>query len=253
MLTRQLLLMTSFASIDAFLTPPFQVSKTSINTSRQPEPQQSRLTSLYADADANAEEGEQPPASEATDAALPSEDMSDILNSPAFLQRKVDVLKSDISAIQTEIDEANTLYLAAKEEWGPKFDKINDESRLMQERFAREGSQEARVANIDVVSKMVNLIDTYDRAFQSIDASTDEEIEIVNAYKATYDLILNSFQELNVTKVETVGAEFDYENHQAIMSMPSDEFEEGMVCQEMAPGWRCGEDLIRAAMVVVAA
>ena len=81
----------------------------------------------------------------------------------------------------------------------------------------------------------------------------NEEVEIVESYKKTYDMILDAFAELNVTKVETVGTEFDYECHQAMMQMPSDEYEEGIVCQEFAMGWRCGETLIRPAMVVVAA
>ena len=78
-------------------------------------------------------------------------------------------------------------------------------------------------------------------------------MEIVEAYKKTQDMILDAFAELNVTKVETVGVEFDYEMHQAIMQMPSDEYEEGIVCQEFAMGWKCGEKLIRPAMVAVAA
>ena len=66
-------------------------------------------------------------------------------------------------------------------------------------------------------------------------------------------MILDAFAGLNVTKVETVGIEFDYELHQAVMQLASDEHEEGIVCQEFAPGWMCGEKLIRPAMVAVAA
>ena len=87
----------------------------------------------------------------------------------------------------------------------------------------------------------------------TVQAATNEEVEIVDAYKKTYDMILDAFAELNVTKVDTVGVEFDYEMHQAILQMPSDEYEEGIVCQEFAMGWKCGEKLIRPAMVAVTA
>ena len=119
--------------------------------------------------------------------------------------------------------------------------------------MAKEGSQGTEKATVEVAEKILNVLDNYDRAFQAVDAATNEEVEIVDAYKKTQDMILEAFAELNVTKVETVGAEFDYENHQAMMQMPSDEYEEGIVCQEFAPGWRCGETLIRPAMVAVAA
>ena len=211
----------------------------------------------------------------------PSEDTSDILNSPAFLTRKVEVLQSDIAAMEKEIEEANALYAAGKAEWGDKFDMLNKEvrqkhaidphllsqlvvsdltvsshveqSQLMQERFAEQGAQGKETATVEVAQNILNVLDNYDRAFQSIEAATNEEVEIVDAYKNTYDMILDAFAELNVTKVETVGAEFDYEMHQAMMQMPSDEYEEGIVCQEFAMGWKCGEKLIRPAMVAVAA
>ena len=122
----------------------------------------------------------------------------------------------------------------------------------MQERLSKQGSQGREVATVDVANKILNVLDNYDRAFQAVEAATNEEVEIVEAYKNTQNMILDAFAELNVTKVETLGAEFDYECHQAILQMPSDEYEEGLVCQEFAAGWRAGESLIRPAMVAVA-
>jgi molecular chaperone GrpE len=127
----------------------------------------------------------------------------------------------------------------------------------MQERLAKQGALGTETATIDVATRILNVLDNYDRAFQSVEAATNEEVEIVDAYKKTYDMILDAFAELNVTKVDTVGYEFNYEMHQAMMQMPSDEHEEGIVCQEFAMGWKFGtadgEKLIRPAMVVVAA
>ena len=122
----------------------------------------------------------------------------------------------------------------------------------MQDRLAKQylGTE---IATVDVAQQILNVLDNYDRAFKSIEAVTNEEVEIVDAYKKTYDMILDAFTELNVTKVETLGMEFDYECHQAILQMPSDEYEEGIVCQEFAMGWKCGETLIRPAMGAVAA
>ena len=122
----------------------------------------------------------------------------------------------------------------------------------MQERLAKQGAQGNEQATVDVAQKILNVLDNYDRAFGAIEAATNEEVEIVDAYKKTQAMILDAFAELNVTKVETVGVEFDYEMHQAMMQMPSDEYEEGIVCQEFAQGWKCGEKLIRPAMVAVA-
>jgi uncharacterized small protein (DUF1192 family) len=56
-------------------------------------------------------------------------DVSDILNSPAFLKRKVEVLQSDIAALEKELEEATAVASAAKAEWGAKFDMLNKEVR----------------------------------------------------------------------------------------------------------------------------
>ena len=53
------------------------------------------------------------------DVAAPSNDggASDILNSPAFLSRKIDVLKSDIEAAEAEIEELTKTVDEGKAEW----------------------------------------------------------------------------------------------------------------------------------------
>jgi len=244
------------ASIDAFAPSSNNVPLASITFAGPAAPQPMRhLSTLYSEAeDASSNEEETAAAEgENTAAAAPAAvDASDILNSPAFLKRKVEVLQSDLAALQKEIEEANAVYLAGKEEWGPKFDMINKESQAMQERLAKQGSQGKETATVEVATSILNVLDNYDRAFQAVEAATNEEVEIVDAYKHTYDLIIDALTDLNVTKVETVGVEFNYELHQAMMQMPSDEYEEGIVCQEFAPGWAFGEKCIRPAMVAVA-
>lgn len=108
-------------------------------------------------------------------------------------------------------------------------------------------------ATIKVARQMLGLLDNYDRAFGVLTAETDQQKEIEVAYRATYDKILDTFESLGVTEVETVGKEFDYEFHQAVMQRPSEDYEEGIVCEELAKGFVLGDKLIRAAMVSVAA
>ena len=122
----------------------------------------------------------------------------------------------------------------------------------MRDRAAKQGSQAQLDATIEVATRILDVLDNYDRAFQAVEAATDEEEEILAAYRKTQDMVVEAFAGLNVTRIATVGEEFDYELHQALMQMPSEEHEEGIVCQEMAPGWKCGDRLIHPAMVAVA-
>lgn len=108
-------------------------------------------------------------------------------------------------------------------------------------------------ATIQVVRNMLKFLDNSDRAFGSVTAETEEEKAIEAEYKETYQSILKTFEKLGVEAVETVGTEFDYEVHQAVMQRPSEDHEEGIVCEELQKGFKLGDVLVRAAMVAVAA
>ena len=52
---------------------------------------------------------------------------NDILNSPAFLKRKLEVLQSDLSSVDEKISSANSIYEENKAEWGPQLDDLRKE------------------------------------------------------------------------------------------------------------------------------
>ena len=104
-----------------------------------------------------------------------------------------------------------------------------------------------------VVRELLEVIDNFDRAFQAVKPSSEEEEAIEKEYREVYQSILDVFEELGVKAIEPVGKEFDYELHQAVMQRPSDEYEEGIVMEEYQKGFILGDMLIRASMVAVAA
>jgi molecular chaperone GrpE len=108
-------------------------------------------------------------------------------------------------------------------------------------------------AKVEVARAMLEVIDNYVRAFGNITPETDAEKEIESKYKNTFDMIMKAFNELGIEEVETVGTEFNYEVHNAVMSQPSEEYEEGFVIQEFQKGYLLGEECIRPASVIVAA
>ena len=145
MIVKLLLLSYYIASLDAFLTPPPLHASTinSIESSWQVKPSASSpspvhrstaSTILRADASDGAEaddssSSDDDSSSETKASLLPSEEESDILSSPTFLKRKVEVLQSDIAALEKEIEEANAVAAKGKEEWAAKFDMLTKEVR----------------------------------------------------------------------------------------------------------------------------
>jgi len=184
---------------------------------------------------------------------LQSEGDSDILNSPAFLKRKVDVLKSDLAKIDAQINTANAQLEEGKAEWGPELDRLQTEYLNIQDRMSQQSKEGNPMATLEVVRSMLSVLDNYDRAFNAVNTETEDQKAVEADYMKTRAMIYETFEKLGVTEVPTVGTEFDYEVHQAVMQRPSDEYEEGVVCEELAKGYVLGDKLIRAAMVSVAA
>lgn len=116
-----------------------------------------------------------------------------------------------------------------------------------------QSGQQNEMAVTMVVRQMLELLDNFDRAFGSIKPETDEQTAIQAEYKELYQEVLEKFTSLGVKQVPTVGVEFDYEIHQAVMQRPNPDYEEGIVCEEYTKGFKMGDTLIRAAMVAVAA
>lgn len=185
-------------------------------------------------------------------AAAPAADVNDILSSPAFLKRKLEVLESDIAKTEEEIVAATERKEIAKEEWGPQLEYLQREYTNIQLRMTEQNQEGDSDAKVRVVKGILDLLDNFDRASGVIVAETEAEQAIEAAYKQGYQDILDQFKEMGVTEVDTLGTEFDYELHQAVMQMPAPEYEEGIVCKEFQKGFIMGESLIRPAMVAVA-
>lgn len=179
---------------------------------------------------------------------------TDILNSPAFLTRKLDVLKSDIVNVEEKLAERNQALEVGKAEWASQIEDLQTEFLNFSSRLSKESESGNEQSTMDVAKKMLDVLDNFDRAFGVVTPETDRDKEIEAAYKNTNKMVLDIFASLGVKEVVTLGTEFDYEFHSAVMMRPSDEYEEGIVCEELAKGYMMESGkLIRAAMVSVAA
>lgn len=190
---------------------------------------------------------------------------TDILNSPEFLKRKLEVLKSDMAKTEEAIESAEKALEEGKAEWGEKFADLNKERKNLQERMSKASGDAFGASVVEVAGKLINVIDNFDRAFASVTPETDEDKEAETKYREAYQSVLDTLGGLGVREVECVGKEFDFEQHTAVMTRPSDDYEEGTVMEELQKGFilaqkkEGGDDgeedikLIRAAMVTVAA
>ncbi|HEX8890246.1 MAG TPA: nucleotide exchange factor GrpE [Pyrinomonadaceae bacterium] len=108
----------------------------------------------------------------------------------------------------------------------------------------------------DVVSKLLPVLDNLRRALaaeSSVQASESEEFRhFLQGVELIYKQLTGVLEGLGLQPVEAVGQRFDPHVHEAVITEQTEEYEPDTVIQELVPGYRLGEKLLRPAIVKVA-
>jgi molecular chaperone GrpE len=132
-------------------------------------------------------------------------------------------------------------------------------------RVERERREQADQAVTDLLEDLLLVVDDFDRALtlnapMSDVADVSDAGNVRNAAAAAYrkgvELIHAKLNDLlrkrGVRPIETLGADFDPNLHQAVIHESSPEHREGEVIGELRRGYLLGDRLLRPAMVKVA-
>ena len=155
-----------------------------------------------------------------------------------------DKTESEIDQLKAKIAELEDQRLRAMAE----FDNYK-------KRSARQYEDMVRYANEKVLCDLLEVVDNFERALKQ-DAERDgERTEEGKAFRDGIEMIYNQMVTLlskyDVTPMESHGKQFDPNLHEALMQMASDEHPEGVVCLEVARGWKVGDRVLRHAKVGV--
>ncbi len=100
-----------------------------------------------------------------------------------------------------------------------------------------------------VVRELLPVIDNFERALKHVpkDLAKNDYIKGVNAIVSQFE---KSLQNMGLERIKTVGEVFDPHLHEAV-SMEEGDGPVEVVCEELQPGYRLGDEVIRHAMVKV--
>lgn len=119
-------------------------------------------------------------------------------------------------------------------------------------RLERDRAEARRNATIEMVSRLLPILDDYERALENVPAEI-----AANSWFEGMELIhrkLKSILEgVEIERIEALGQPFDPNVHEAVLQEESDQHESGVVIRELQTGYRLNDRVIRPAMVVVAA
>lgn len=120
-------------------------------------------------------------------------------------------------------------------------------------RVDRERREQADQAITDLLGELLIVVDDFDRAL-TVDAPGDDVGG--DAYRKGVELIHTKLHDIlrrrGVRPIETLGADFDPNLHQAVIHESSPDHREGEVIGELRRGYLIGDKLLRPAMVKVA-
>lgn len=117
-------------------------------------------------------------------------------------------------------------------------------------RTEKEKSMMFEMGAKSVIEKLLPVVDNFERGLASIPEG--EQNSISEGMNMIYKQMMTELDNLGVKPIEALGKEFNPDFHNAVMQVESEEFEEGMIAQELLKGYTYRDSVVRHSMVAVA-
>lgn len=102
-----------------------------------------------------------------------------------------------------------------------------------------------------VIEKILPVIDNFERGLSTM-TDAEKETGFASGMNMIYKQLLTELGNIGVKPIEALGQEFDPNLHNAVMQVASEEYESGVVAQELLKGYTYRDGVVRHSMVAVA-
>lgn len=178
-----------------------------------------------------------------TDKAASSEEFSFLGGMTVdALQEEIDTLKQQLEEQTQQVDAYKKRYITLAAE----FDNFR-------KRTAKEKEELETKIKGKTLMEILGVVDNFERARTQIKPANDGEMGIHKSYQGVYKTLVESLKRLGVSPMRPEGQPFDPTYHEAMMREYTDEHPEGTVVEQLVRGYTLGEDVLRHALVKVAA
>lgn len=138
-----------------------------------------------------------------------------------------------------------------------KIDELEDKVKRQMAEFDnfRKRSEKEKSAMFEtgaksVVEKILPVVDNFERGLAVL---SEEEMKqpFAEGMNMVYKQLIAELEKLEVKPIEAVGCEFNPELHNAVMQVESEEYESGIIAQELQRGYTYRDSVVRHSMVAV--
>lgn len=134
-----------------------------------------------------------------------------------------------------------------------KYLRLYSEFENFRRRTSKEKMELVKTAGEETILAMLPILDDFERALKAM--SQEESVKpIREGVELIYTKTLKTLQSKGLVKMESIGAEFNSDFHEAITQIPvTEDTQKGKVVDEVEAGYYLGEKVIRFAKVVIGA
>lgn len=150
----------------------------------------------------------------------------------AKLDKKTDAMKEQIEQLEDKVKR----QLA-------EFENFRN-------RTEREKSAMFETGAKSVIEKILPVVDNFERGLATVDPEKQDD-PFVDGMNKVYRQLVTELEAIGVKPIEAVGKEFDPNLHNAVMQVESEEYESGIVAQELQKGYTYRDTVVRHSMVSV--
>ena len=178
-------------------------------------------------------------------------------------EEAADAVKEETAEAETQTEEAadnaskGGFFKKKKDPRDEKIEELTDrvkrqmaEFENFRKRTEKEKSSMYEMGARDIIERILPVIDNFERGLAAVPEEQREDAFVVGMDKV-YRQMLTELDASGVKPIEAVGQEFDPNFHNAVMQVESEEYDSGVVAQELQKGYMYKDSVVRHSMVAV--
>lgn len=153
--------------------------------------------------------------------------------------KKKDKAAKEIEKLKEEIASLKDIDLRRAAEWQNFRNRTEKEKTQMFETGAK-----------SVIEKILPVVDNFERGLSAI-PEDEKGKPFADGMEMIYKQLMTELDKLEVKPIEALGVEFNPEFHNAVMQVESEEYDTGVIAQELQKGYTYRGQVVRHSMVAV--